>query len=186
MATVLDLSVLKTFMPIFSWIFAFLLIYGVLEVTQIFKNRGIHAMIAFVFSVMVAISGTATNTIVAMTPWFLIMIFFIFMLYLIGNFMGLGSADIIGSLGGKGAIWWILILGVIILASGLSQSFGQQLLAARQGGNATEVPATSTNPDGSHGGQVLFVLTNPKVLGMLLLFFIGALTIAMMTSPIKP
>ncbi len=184
MATVLDLSVLKTFMPIFSWIFAFLLVYGVLEVTQVFKNRGIHAMIAFVFSIMVAVSGTATNTIAAMTPWFLIMIFFIFMVYLIGNFMGLGSADIVGTLGGKGAIWWILIIGFVILAAGLSQSFGQQLLGARQGGNATEVPAAS-GPGNDHGQAVLFVLTNPKVLGMVLIFFIAALTIALITSPIK-
>ncbi|MBI2133688.1 hypothetical protein HYU11_03325 [Candidatus Woesearchaeota archaeon] len=185
MATVLDLSLLNTFMPVFSWIFSFLLVYGFLEVTQIFKNRGIHAMIAFVFSIMVAISGTATATITAMTPWFLIMIFFIFMVYLISNFMGIGTSEILGAIGGKGAVWWILIIGFIILASGLSQTFGQNLLAARQGGNATEVP-TTTGPGSTHGQAVLFVFSNPKVLGMVLIFFIAALTVAMMTSPVKP
>lgn len=171
-------------MPIFSWIFAFLLVYGFLEVTQIFKNRGIHAMLAFVFSLIVAISGTATAAIANMVPWFLVMIFFIFIIYLIANFMGLGSADILKSLGGSGAVWWILIIGIIIMAAGLSQTFGEQLLKARHGGgNVTEVPSQPGQP--GYSQSVLLILTNAKVLGMILLFFIGALTIALMTGPIK-
>ncbi len=188
MATVLDLSILKTFMPIFSWVFAFLLIYGVLEATNIFKNRGIHAMLAFVFSIMVAVSGTATSTIAAMTPWFLLLIFFIFMIYIISNFMGLPSSEVIGALGGRGAVWWILILGLVILAAGLSQSFGQQLLQQRQGGgNETAVTTTEPGTPGSdHGKTVLFILTNAKVLGLILILFIAALTVAMITGPVKP
>ncbi|MBI4438874.1 hypothetical protein HY640_03000 [Candidatus Woesearchaeota archaeon] len=186
MATVLDLSVLKTFMPVFSWIFAFLLVYGFLEMTQIFRNRGIHAMLAFVFSVMVAVSGTATATIAAMAPWFLVVIFFIFIIYLIGNFMGLSSGDILGAVGGKGAVWWFIIIGFIILAAGLSQTFGQRLLEARQGGggNETFVPVQGEGQP-THGQAVLLILTNPKVLGMLLLFFIAALTVSLMTGPVK-
>ncbi len=186
MATVLDLSILNQLMPIFTWIFVFLLVYGVMEVTQIFKNRGIHAMIAFVTSLMVAISGSATKAITSMTPWFLVVIFFIFMVFLIVNFMGISSVEVVNALGGgsgSGAVWWILIISFIILASGLSQTFGQQLLEQRQGGNQTTVqPGT---PDGSFGGSVLIILTNAKVLGMILIFFIGALTVALMTSPIK-
>lgn len=185
MATVLDLSVLKVFMPVFAWIFTFLLVYGVLEATQIFKNRGIHAMIAFVFSIMVAVSGSATNTIAAMTPWFLIMIFFIFMIYLIANFMGLSSGDVVTSLGGKGAVWWVLIIGIIILVSGLSQTFGEQLLRGRQGGNETAVSGSGTSVDGSFGQNVLLILTDAKVLGLLLIFFIAALAVALITGPVK-
>ncbi len=182
MATVLDLSILKGFMPLFSWILSFLLVYGFLEVTNIFKNRGVHALLAFVFSIMVAVSGTATLAIAAMAPWFLVIIFFVFIVYLIGNFMGISSGEILGTIGGKGAIWWILILGLIILAAGLSQTFGQRLLEARSGeGNFTAAPAPGLAEAG-HGQQVLLVLTNPKVLGMILLFFIGALTIALMTG----
>lgn len=187
MATVLDLSVLKTFMPVFSWIFAFLLVYGFLEMTQIFRNRGIHAMLAFVFSVMVAVSGTATATIAAMAPWFLIIIFFIFIIYLIGNFMGLSSGDILGAVGGKSAVWWFIVLGFIILAVGLSQTFGQRLLDVRQGGIGANETVVSVPGEGqpTHGQVVLLILTNPKVLGMLLLFFIAALTVATMTGPVK-
>ncbi len=183
MATVLDLSVLKTFMPIFSWIFAFLLVYGFLEVTQIFKNKGIHAMLAFVFSIMVAVSGTATTAIASMAPWFLVIIFFVFIVYLIGNFMGLPSGEILSAFGGKGAIWWILILGFVILAVGLSQTFGEQLLDARQGG--TNQTATETGDSGTptnHGQTVLFILTDPKILGMILILLISALTVVLLTQ----
>ena len=184
MATVLNLSVLNTFMPIFSWILAFLLVFGFLEVTQMFKNKGIHALLAFVFSIMVAVSGTATAAIAAMAPWFLIMIFIIFIVYLMGNFMGIESGAILNSLGGSGAIWWILILSIIILAAGLSQVLGQSLLQAREGGNITTTPGNGATVDNAagHGQTVLLILTHPKVLGMVLLFFIGALTIALMTG----
>lgn len=186
MATVLDLSVLKFFSPVFSWLLSFLLVYGFLEVTQVFKNRGVHAMVALAFTLMVAVSSTATLAIAAMAPWFMVIIFFIFMVYLISNFMGVGGGDIIGALGGKaGATWWIMIIGIIILAVGLSNAFGQQLLQARQGGNQTEAATTGT-PGGVsgqvHGQAVLLTITNPKVLGMMLLLFIAALTIALMTQ----
>ncbi len=187
MATVLDLSVLKAFMPVFSWLFAFLLVYGFLKVTNIFKNDGINALIAFVFSLMVAVSGTATGAISAMAPWFMVIIFFVFIIYLIGSFMGIPTVDMLGTLGGpRGAMWWILIIGFIILAAGLSQSFGQQLLKAREGGNQT---ATVTGPGStgspSIGQNVLLTLTNAKVLGMVVLLLISALTLALMSSPIK-
>ncbi|MBI2142335.1 hypothetical protein HYU15_02490 [Candidatus Woesearchaeota archaeon] len=184
MATVLDLSVLKFFSPIFSWLLSFLLVYGFLQVTNVFKNPGVHAMVALAFTLMVAVSSTATLAIASMAPWFMVIIFFIFMVYLISNFMGVGGGEIIGALGGKaGATWWIMIIGFIILAAGLSNAFGQQLLQARQGGNqtaATGAPGSVASP--AHGQAVLLTITNPKILGMILLLFIAALTIALMTQ----
>ncbi len=184
MATVLDLSVLKFFSPIFSWLLSFLLVYGFLEVTNVFKNRGVHAMVALAFTLMVSVSSTATLAVAAMAPWFMVIIFFIFMVYLISNFMGIGGNDILGALGGRtGAAWWILIIGFIILAAGLSNAFGQQLLQARQSGNQTTTTVTEGGTAGAgHGQAVLLTITNPKVLGMILLLFIAALTIALMTQ----
>ncbi len=61
MATLLDLGLLKGFSDIFSWLMVFLIVYGVLEVTNLLKNKGVHALLAFVITAVVVITGAAST-----------------------------------------------------------------------------------------------------------------------------
>jgi len=169
MATLLDTGLFESLDVIFTWLFVFLVVFGVLEITNIFKNKSIHALLAFVIAILTGFSSITISIVEVMLPWFLLIAFFVFFVMLITSFMGFGGKDLVNALGGSGAVWWILVLGFIIVAATLSQVFGQDLLDA--GENAGEVE-----------DNVVTTLTNPKVLGFFLILLIGAFTIIFMAS----
>ncbi len=172
MATLLDTGLFDQFSVIFTWILLFLVVFGILEVTNVFKNRNIHVLLAFVVAILASTSTLSVGIVETMLPWFLIIAFFVFFVYMIGNFMGIGNNEILQAMGGGDrAIWWILVLGFLIVAAALSNSFGEELLDERGEG---------TQDDSQR--QVILALTNPKVLGLGLIFIIGAFTILFMAG----
>jgi hypothetical protein len=177
MATVFDLSVLEQFSGIFALLFVWVVIYAVLQLTKALgANKNIDALIAFVVAVFFGMSPKLTQALATMTPWFVIMILFIFFLWTIGYFMGLTQEDILETLGKRtGAFWWIFAFALIILIYSLSAVFGQSLLEA--GAENVTRDAFTEN--------VTKTLFNQKVLGMVLILIIASFTIRFMTTPEK-
>ncbi|MCP3684852.1 MAG: hypothetical protein GY861_19485 [bacterium] len=182
MASVLDLSILEGFSQIFVWILVWVLIFAFLEVTQLLKNRALHAIAALSVAIIVAFSGTTTKLILYMSPWVLMIVFIVFLLFMIGNFMGVPGATILSAIGGdKGAVFWVFIPLLLIFVMGLSSIYGQDLLDERavdEDGNPIEQT--------EHQESVIMTLTNPKVVGMVLLLLVGVVTITFLTGPVKP
>ncbi len=176
MANILDVGLLKDFSYLFGWILIFVVIYGILQVIDTFKNRGIHALIALTITVIVA-TTTGTMTVIRdMTPWFVIIGFFIVFLLVLSNFMGIPTAEVISRFGGKGIVWWIFVplaLGLIIsLISGGQFSRGDTTRIDPETGEVIKVP----------GKTVINVITDPKVLGLILILSISSITIALMAG----
>lgn len=176
MANVLDLGLLKDFSYIFGWILIFVVVYGILQVIDIFKSRGIHALIALTITVLVATNTGTMNVVSDLLPWFVIMGFFIVFLLVLGNFMGVSTGDVIARFGGKAIVWWIfvpLMIGLIIsLVSGGQFSRGDTTRVDPETGELIKVP----------GKTVINIITDPKVLGFILLLSISAITIALMAG----
>ena len=176
MATLLDLGLLKGFSDIFAWLLVFVIIYGALEVTNLLKNKGLHALLAFAVTAVVVITGGGTNLVTAMVPWVVVMAALLLFLFMLGQFAGLSAKDIVGNFGGKGATWYLIIPLFIIL-----------VIAWTQGPNEATTPVDETTGElitVEQPGQRPFIsiITNPQVLGLILILSISAVTMTLMTG----
>ena len=192
MANLLDLSVLQGFLPAFVFMFVLVAVYAILQVTKVLTdNKGIHALLAIFTALIVILFPGASKVIANMTPWFILMIFFIMFILIAGQFMGMpagsGPGTVVKMLGGEGAGWWIFILGIIIALWAVSDAYGQALLekGAAEGGTGTVTAPgqeggrnTATTNFRENLGAALF---HPKILGLALILVIGALTVQFMT-----
>ncbi len=176
MANVLDVGLLKDFSFVFGWLLIFVVVYGILQVIDIFKNRGIHALVALTITVIVATNSGTMNVVKDMTPWFVTIGFFVVFLLVISNFLGVKTIDVIDKFGGKAVVWWIfvpLMLGLVIsLISGGQFSRGDTTRIDPETGEVIKVP----------GKTVINFITDPKVLGLILLLAISAITITLMAG----
>lgn len=182
MATILDTSVLSQFTPIFTWLFTIVILFAVLQTTKILgANKMLDVLVAFSLSVVVLVSPTFSSIIAFMAPWFIILGILFMFIMLITQFMNIKPDQFLTALGGNNAVWWIIIPGLIIMAFALSNVFGQTFLEERTGtqeiinddGTVTVIEGEPSDFDQG----VLLTLTNPNILGMLLLMIIATFTV---------
>lgn len=179
MATILDLSFLKSFTDIFVWILVFVVVYGVLEVSNLLKNRGLHALFAFVMTAVVVLTGGGTNIITAMAPWFVVLATFVLFILMLGQFVGLDAKTIISNFGGRGVVWYIGIPLFVILIIAWTQGPQTKAVVDKTTG---EVIIAETAGQPEERRPFLDVLQNPKVLGLGLILAVGAMTITLMAG----
>ncbi len=179
MATVLDISLLKGFVDIFVWLLIFIVVYGGLELTNLLKNRGLHALFAFVITAVIVLTGGGVNIIVAMAPWVVVMAALMFFVLMLAGFAGLKTNEVFSSVfGGSGGVWFILIPLFIIM-----------IVAWTQGPKATTVIDQTTGEEIVVEQQVnaeqrpfISILTSPKILGLILIMAVAAMTLLLMAG----
>jgi len=166
MASVFDFGLLKEFSDIFSWVLIFAVLFGILEVTNPFKSRGINALVAISITVLLGTTSGTTAVITSLLPWFVVTGFFMVFLFVLLNFIGVPLQETVFS-GGAG-MWWVLIpllIGLIIALIGSGQ-----FSKSEEGGDITP------------GQSILNIITEPKVLGFILILVIASITVALMAG----
>ncbi len=191
MATVLDLSLLQTFDFVFPFIFIWALVFALLQKTGATgKAVGIDAIIATVVGFMSIMSRGIIQIINFMIPWFAVAIIFFVLLLLLFRLFGATDKDIFSALTSDKSILWVIIgIGLVIVFAAFGNVFGQQLTEqAFQGETGTTITANGTA--GATSGvatpsfqtNIMGILTNPKVLGMIILFTIAVFAIALLSG----
>ena len=179
MTTFLDIGLLQSFNPVFSFLFVWVAVFAILEYTKLFtENKGIHAMLAFILAVMTLLSGKLVELISLMAPVFVIGMIFLMFLFMIYKMFGVEESWFKEAITGRSsAYYWIIIIAVIILIGSIASVFGPELLAFTQApaeGNATGV--------GQNIGATFF---HPKVLGFVFIMTIAIFTIFELASEVK-
>lgn len=173
MATVFDLGLLKEFSNIFAWLLVFVVIFAVLGATNIFHSRGVNALIALAVTVLLSTTTGTTDVIRGLIPWFVIVAFFILFLIVLAKFAGIPAEKVVSSF--PGTQWWIftaLIIGLIIsLVAGGQFSRGDTTIDP-QTGQEVSTP----------GRAVINILTEPRVLALILILGISAITVGLMAG----
>lgn len=191
MATILDTVLLDKFSIIFIWILIFAVVFALSESTKLIQNKVLTSIIAFCLATLAVLTPSLPKILSNFAPWVVVIAIFVLFMLMLTNFLGLPTKEIVLQLGGRGAIWWILTPLIIGLIFSFSQVFGQNLLNERTNSDGT-VTTVSTGDTGSvtssdHNDAVLFTLTSPKVLGMILLLLIGLFAILFLTGvPVLP
>jgi hypothetical protein len=191
MATPLDTSLIGHFGTLFPFLFIFTLVYALLEKTKIFgSNRVIYAFIAFIAAIMTQLSPIVRQTINTAAPWFILLIFFIFVILVAFMAFGASDGDIIGVLKSKDHSYlnaWIIAVILIIVVGSLTS------VVSKHGGVGKELDTSDpTYIAGVQNGSIIqqsdqesefwSTIVHPKVLGMILILLISLFTIARITK----
>ncbi len=137
MATFLDIGLLGKFNVIFTFLFVYAIVYGLLEYGKIFGDggpdgrKGIHAIIALAIAFVSVISKPISALISFMIPWFFILALVIFfIIFAIKIFTG-DKYDISRAITTNSQVYtWIIVIAIVIMIFGLGKAFGSDTLKA--------------------------------------------------------
>jgi len=157
MASFIDLGFLHGLAPVLIFLFSFAILYALLGGIKILgDNKSIHAIIALVVAIFVAISIDVSTIIVSIIPWFFLIMVFLVLIILGFGAMGGGKADLLDTLGttsSPGGIlkWALIVIALIIILSAIANQFGQSQLELT---NEKAKTSTTANVD-SNGNKIV-------------------------------
>jgi len=189
MATFLDVGLFQYFQVIFPVLIVFALVYAVLQKTKALgDNAGvINAIVAIVAGFMILLSKTALSLINFMTPWFVVLIVFFLLFLLVFRVFGASDSMVANALKDKTLMWALIGIGLLIFLIGIGNTVGQSLTEKAFQETETEVAvgegSTATT---SYEDNIMGIIFNTKVLGLLLIMFIAVFAIAFLTGSTAP
>ncbi len=106
----IDLSGLNFFMPIFSFLLVFFILYAILDKIKILgENKGIHILISFILSAFFVVNASLVEFVQLSSSWFIVFLVCIFWILFLVAFTH-GKLDVIM----KPGIAWVLVIALII------------------------------------------------------------------------
>jgi hypothetical protein len=197
----ISIALLEYFAPVFLLIFVFAIMYALFQWAKILgDNKVLHAIISFIAALFVAIYSKGASAMVRyMIPWFTMLAIFMVLAIMLYKIFGASDDDIRSVIKNRTDIQWTLFIIILIIILGaLSQAYGQSQLAittdtgnstGQSGSNVGVInagnPGTSGTGSGSFNTNLGATFYNPRVLGMLFILIISALSIAMLSSTVK-
>lgn len=190
MATVLDVNLLRYFIPVFIFLFVFTVFFAILQKTKIFgASSGIDALIAFSVAMLFMFVSEARQLVTIITPWLVIVLVIFMSFMLIFMFVGVKAETIAGALSESGTVWTIVIILIIALVIAFTQVFGQKIAGITQGTYPTPTGTDQLQPTTPQAGQqphflvtVGSIVFSPKLLGMFLLLVIASQAIRLIAE----
>lgn len=182
----LDISLLKGFSFIFPFLLVWTVVYAILEYREMFgKQKELHAIIAFVTAMLVALTKPAVEVISTMTPWFIVLLMVFVLMIMFFRFFGVKEeqiASVFVSPEYYWVGWWLVIVSLLLFAAAIGKVFFG--VAVPTGEQITGVQTTGTGVAGIGEEAFLKTMFHPKVLGMMFIFIIAALTIRMLAGEV--
>jgi phosphatidylglycerophosphate synthase len=188
MATILDLGLLEHFSVIFTMLFVYAIVFGVLQLTKVLGgSKAIDALVALCCAVFLAFSSKPQEVIKMISPWFLILIIFGMFLLMAMRFMFGDEGDemLVKIMGGKqSAGAWIFVIAIGIMVWAGMSLFGPEVTP--NGNSTTTTTSTSIGTSGSTSTpdwktNVLNTLFHPKVLGTVIVLVIALFAVQLIS-----
>ena len=104
------LAALNFFLPIFSFLLVFILVYAILAKTKILgESYGIHLLLSFILAVFFIVNVSLVDFVNFSSAWFVVFLICIFMIMLLIGFTH-GKVDVIMNK----YVAWVLVAGLIV------------------------------------------------------------------------
>lgn len=180
MATILDASLIGFLLPVFVFLFIFVILYGLLSKTELLgkKQVALNFLAAICIAAVAVFAGDLIKLVGVITPWIVFIIFILFLIFGMYKFFGIEDKVIWSTIGSEVTIYIILLLVILI---GLTIVFEPQV--SPFAGNQA---ATASNATGLAGknvrSEVISTLTHPRVLGAIFILVIAAVTIKLLVD----
>jgi hypothetical protein len=171
MVTLLDTGLLEFLLPIFSILFVYAILFGVLQKSKFISESGnINGWVAFFLAALFAIMPGAMQFISVIAPWFVVMLLIAFSFVLIFLFLGVKLEKITEITQSDATVrWTIIILSVIILIAGLTSVFGPLF-------------GTPTSDGGGMGREIQRSVFDPKVLTTVFVLLIAGQAVRLISQ----
>ncbi len=106
---VLDISGINFFMPVFSFLFVFILVYALLAKTKIIgDSKFVLLLISFIIAVVFMSFSSLELFVRTIIPWFIVLVVAVFLILIIGMF---SSKDWVP----KSGFAWIIIVVLLVI-----------------------------------------------------------------------
>src|SRR3989344_638922 len=190
MATLLDTSLLKFLLPLFSFIFVMVLVYAVMDkFSLVGNNKLIHWTVAFSIAFIFLFSSDAVRFLNLLTPWFILLGVFGLFLVSFFVFLGVSKEDIVkGALKDAKVYWTVIGISALVFFIALGVVFSDTVgpegpRLNPQEADVQEGDAVSPIREGiiqgaeARGGAVesgIGAIVHPRVLGALFILIIIA------------
>jgi hypothetical protein len=182
MATFLQLGILNYFSIIFPALLVFVIVFALFQKYKILgDNKSVHTIIAIALAFLVILSASMVELINVMAPWFVVIFVFMVLLLVLFKLMGASDETISSMFIKNKSIQWLIIgIAFIILVAALAHVYGARLApaAAVEG----EVVAEETGEPTTFGQNVVKILFNPLILGIVFILLLAVFTIALITK----
>ncbi|MBU4502558.1 MAG: hypothetical protein KKA79_08220 [Nanoarchaeota archaeon] len=169
MATILDSSLLDHFIPIFVFLFVFIVSYSVLLKTRILgNNKGLISVASFSVSLLFIVTQSAVDLIQLITPWFVVFIIVSMCILVVFMFLGVKPETIAEAVSSESTVWIIIIIMIVLFGLALTKVVGPSIAEITQGESGT---------DDSFMGKIGVLLFHPKIIGVLFILLVASYAI---------
>lgn len=179
MASVLDLGLLQYFGVIFPVLLIFVLVYAILQKTKfVSESMSINAIIAVCAAIMASLSDSVIQLIVFISPWFVLTFILVLLFLLVMKTFGTTDAQILDVVTRDAAVTWgMLGVAIVIIFAGFAVTFGQDLVD-----QSSAIDGDGTAAGDDFQSNIFETIFHPKILGVLVLFAICVMAIALLTG----
>lgn len=172
MATFLDIGLLDFFLPVFVFLFIFIVLYAIIDKTNLLgENRTVKLIAALSVAVISLFTGKVSDILLRVVPWLVALFIGVVLIFMIYLFFGVKEAEIWDYLGLK---WTVFVIMLLIIFVGVSQVFTLSPLSSE--GNLTE---------DSYRSEIINTLVHPRILGALFIIIIISFTIRYLVDKLE-
>src|SRR3989338_28553 len=178
MATLLDATLISFLMPLFVFLFIFVVIYALLTKTKLFgeKQVALNFLAAICIAAVAVFAGNLITLIGTVTPWIVFIIIILVFIFGMYKLFGVEDKEIWDSIGGKTLVYIIILIIVLV---GLSIVFEPQISPYAPGENATGIAGKDVK------SEVITTITHPRVLGALFILLVAAFTVKLLVDKVE-
>lgn len=169
MATILDVGLLGFLMPLFIFLFIFVVVYSILSKTSMFgeKQVALNFIAALCVAAISVFTGTITGLVSIVTPWIVFIFLMLVLIFSIFRFLNVEDKEIWSTIGSQTLVYVVIL---IIILIGLSIAFESQV---------TPTPGKSIR------NEVIGSLTHPRLLGALFILIIASFTVRLLADKLE-
>jgi len=175
MASILDsLGFLEFFLPVFSFLFIFVIMYAVLDKFELMgKNNSIKFIAALCIALLFLFSKGILEFVNFVTPWFVVLVIIALFVLSLFMFMGVKEESIRNAVSQPTVYWTVLVVVIILLIAAIGTVFSD--FFSSEGGSITDPTKAS----------ITQILVHPRVLGALFLLIIVSFAVKNISKSIE-
>ena len=158
----IDITGLNFFMPVFSFVFVFIIVYAILKKTEILgENNFINLVVSFIMAVVYMSVTSAELYVKTIIPWFVVLLIMVFLVLLVA---GLSTKELDKIMTTRFAWIVVIILIAIFIISAIrvfNPVFHPDLIIAEGGpgpGVVSQIRGFFDYPSGGNGALVLIIV----------------------------
>jgi hypothetical protein len=108
---VIDVSGINFFMPIFSFLFVFIVIYAILFKTKVLgDNKFVNSLVSFIISIIFLSFSSMETYVRNIIPWFAVLVVILFLVLMVMMFSTKKYEDMMT----KGFAWFVVAIFIIV------------------------------------------------------------------------